>query len=136
MKKGDTVTDRKKTRWWWGREKQEQNDLINESLERNCSTIEETLLSISASLNKSRKPVKISGRISSTVFDVKGRKPKLIMQLQDGSGTVELVFFGRRKILGLEPGKCILVEGTMNTYEDKPAIYNPKYTIVPNSKNQ
>ncbi|WP_394276540.1 OB-fold nucleic acid binding domain-containing protein [Luteococcus sp.] len=51
--------------------------------------------------------------------------------LYDGTGEMGLVWMGRRSITGLETGHEVAVEGFVTLFGGRPAIYNPKYRIIP-----
>lgn len=51
--------------------------------------------------------------------------------LDDGTGTIELVFLGRKAVPGLTPGTRCTVEGTANLASRHLAIWNPRYRIEP-----
>jgi DNA/RNA endonuclease YhcR with UshA esterase domain len=52
-------------------------------------------------------------------------------ELWDGTGTVTLVWLGRRDIAGIEPGRKLVVHGRMTTLKGQRAIYNPRYELQP-----
>lgn len=51
--------------------------------------------------------------------------------LYDGTGEMGLVWMGRRSITGVETGQELEVEGMVTLFGGRPAIYNPKYRIIP-----
>jgi hypothetical protein len=51
--------------------------------------------------------------------------------LYDESGGVTLLFYGRRKIEGLDPGALVRVEGRVGERHGYPAMANPSYQILP-----
>jgi hypothetical protein len=40
-----------------------------------------------------------------------------------------LVWLGRRRIAGIEPGRRLVATGRVGFYNGRPAIYNPKYEL-------
>lgn len=57
--------------------------------------------------------------------------PTLEVELYDGSGTVTLVFLGRRRIRGIEPGRSLVARGRLTTRAGRPTLYNPAYELRP-----
>ena len=52
-------------------------------------------------------------------------------ELYDESGGVTLLFYGRRKIEGLDPGALVRVEGRVGERQGYLAMANPSYQILP-----
>lgn len=75
--------------------------------------------------------VTVRGRVRSVVFKPKETVPTLEAELWDGSGTVTLVWFGRRQIAGIEPGRTLIVRGRMARRGEERLIYNPWYELEP-----
>ncbi len=72
-----------------------------------------------------------SGRLRSVVFTPNEKVPTLRAELFDGTDTMELVWLGRRRIPGIEPGRRIIVRGRVGDYHGQHAIYNPWYELQP-----
>lgn len=51
-------------------------------------------------------------------------------ELYDGSGTVLLVWLGRRRIAGIEPGRQLTVHGRLGTRHNERVLYNPRYELT------
>ena len=47
----------------------------------------------------------------------------------DGTDTVTLVWIGQRRILGIEPGKRVMVRGRVGDRAGEKVIYNPYYEL-------
>ncbi len=73
--------------------------------------------------------VVIAGRLRSVVYTPRETAPTLEAELWDGSGTVLLVWLGRRRIGGIEPGRQVLIKGRLSTRDNKHVIYNPWYEL-------
>ncbi len=56
--------------------------------------------------------------------------PSLICRLEDGTGGLNLVFVGRRKVAGIEPGTKLVAEATVNQYAGRLALLNPDYQLI------
>jgi len=55
--------------------------------------------------------------------------PAMVVDLDDGSRTMNLVWLGRRKIAGIEPGTYLKVTGRVTYLKGTPTIFNPSYEI-------
>jgi hypothetical protein len=75
--------------------------------------------------------VTLSGRLRTVVYTPRTNLPTLEAELFDGSGTVMLVWLGRRRIAGIEPGRELTVRGRMATRDDRSVLYNPYYELHP-----
>lgn len=71
----------------------------------------------------------IAGRLTSVVYTPREDAPTLEAELWDGSGTVLLVWLGRRRIAGIEPGRCLMVRGRLANRENRMVVYNPWYEL-------
>ena len=56
--------------------------------------------------------------------------PALVVDLYDGSRTINLVWLGRRTIGGIEPGTYLRASGRVTYTRGIPTIFNPSYEIV------
>jgi len=75
--------------------------------------------------------VEVVGRLRSVVYTPSETVPTLEAELFDGSDTVELVWLGRRRITGIEPGRRIVARGRVGVHDGHKAIYNPWYELLP-----
>jgi hypothetical protein len=75
--------------------------------------------------------VEVVGRLRSVVYTPSEVVPTLEAELFDGSDTVELVWLGRRRITGIEPGRRIVARGRVGLHDGHKAIYNPWYELLP-----
>lgn len=75
--------------------------------------------------------VKVSGRLRTVVYTPRTNLPTLEADLFDGSGTVTLVWLGRRRIAGIEPGRELTVRGRVAVRDGRLVIYNPYYELSP-----
>jgi hypothetical protein len=72
---------------------------------------------------------RVTGRLRSVTYTPRATVPTLEAELFDGSAAIELVWLGRRRIAGVEPGRRLLVEGRVGVHDGNLAIYNPRYTL-------
>jgi hypothetical protein len=71
----------------------------------------------------------VTGRVRSVVYNPKETVQTFTAELFDGSAAIDVVWLGRRRIAGIEPGRKILVRGRVGEHEGRPAIYNPIYEL-------
>ena len=57
-------------------------------------------------------------------------KPILVGQLYDGTGSIDLVWWGRRRIAGIKPGAHLLAEGRVADGIHRQQIHNPAYQLL------
>ncbi|MGY4642726.1 OB-fold nucleic acid binding domain-containing protein [Cellulomonas sp. URHB0016] len=79
--------------------------------------------------NRSRASV--SGVIRSVTLRPREGVPALEAELYDGSGTLDLVWLGRREIAGVAPGRRARIEGLVCLVDGRRTVFNPKYELRP-----
>jgi hypothetical protein len=72
----------------------------------------------------------LSGVLRSVRYAPRDARPELVAELYDGSGSVDLVWLGRRDIAGIEPGRRLLVTGRLSQGPSHLVIYNPEYRLL------
>ncbi|WP_368502435.1 nucleotide-binding protein [Actinomyces sp.] len=77
-----------------------------------------------------RSHSRVSGVLSAVTYRPAAVKPVLVGRLDDGTGSVDLVWIGRRAIAGITPGIRLRAEGTVVAERVRPCIYNPLYEIL------
>ena len=70
-----------------------------------------------------------AGRLRAVVYNPRVNVPTLEAELFDGSAAIDLVWLGRRRINGIEPGRWVMVKGRVGVHEGRHAIYNPWYEL-------
>ena len=75
------------------------------------------------------KVVTVTGRLKSVVYTPRETVPTLEAELFDGSGSVTLVWLGRRRIPGIEPGRTLSAHGRFASFDGRQVIYNPRYEL-------
>ncbi|WP_223166312.1 OB-fold nucleic acid binding domain-containing protein [Nonomuraea sp. SYSU D8015] len=63
----------------------------------------------------------------------RGGAPALEAELYDGSDVIDLVWLGRRKIVGIEPGRTVKAEGLVSVQDGRKVMFNPRYELRPGS---
>jgi RecG-like helicase len=71
----------------------------------------------------------VGGRVRSVKFNPTANVPVLEAELFDGSCQIQLVWLGRRRIAGIEPGRKLLARGRVGVHNGALAIYNPWYEL-------
>lgn len=107
---------------WANSSDQHARDLRKEYASERNWTIAET---------PDRERVQLVGTIRSIVLRPRGGVPALEAELYDGTGVVILVWLGRRRIVGIEAGRSVAVEGRIGVQDGHRLMYNPRYELQP-----
>jgi len=78
---------------------------------------------------KWKQRVTIEGRIKIVQVGTTAGK-SLEAQVFDETGGMRLLFFGRTRIPGIEPGSTVRVSGTVGEYKGHLALANPRYELL------
>jgi RecG-like helicase len=73
--------------------------------------------------------VTVVGRLRSVELSPKDAAATLEAELFDGTDGVTLIWVGRRRIPGIEPGRKIKVRGRMAIRNGRKVLYNPHYEL-------
>jgi amino acid transporter len=77
-----------------------------------------------------RTRVRVAGRIKSVRVQPRAGTSNLECVLVDETGKLLLVFQGRRRIPGIQPGARLVVEGMVGDWARRQAILNPDYELI------
>ena len=80
---------------------------------------------------RTREQAIICGTLRAVTLRPRAGVPALVAELYDGSGSISLVWLGRRQIAGIEPGRRIKIKGMVTEAGGLPVVYNPRYELVP-----
>jgi hypothetical protein len=80
---------------------------------------------------RDRAQVCVVGMLRTVTIQPRGGSPSLQAELWDGSGSVDVVWIGRRRIAGIEPGRVIRAEGRMTQRDGRRVMFNPRYELRP-----
>ena len=85
-----------------------------------------------------RQRVRVAGRVRSVRVQPRAGTSNLECLLSDDSGILLLVFQGRRRIPGIQPGARLVVEGMVGDWARRQAILNPDYELIagPDAANE
>lgn len=78
-----------------------------------------------------RTVARVVGEVSSVRIVPRAGAASLEVGVTDGRGAVTAVFFGRKKIAGLTPGRRVVIEGMVAPLNNRPFMYNPVYELLP-----
>src|SRR3990170_4991986 len=83
---------------------------------------------------RARERVAVTGTLRTVTLRPRAGVPALVAELYDGSGSISLVWLGRRQIAGITPGRGVVAYGrVMRDTRDggHPVIFNPRYELRP-----
>ena len=98
----------------------ENDQLADLARDSGCQTVSEC---------GARQLATLHGRINSVTLSPRGGRSWLEAGLEDGTGTVTLVFMGRRSIPGIEAGRMVRATGRRVQSGRRRVIYNPHYEL-------
>ncbi|GAB2929755.1 MULTISPECIES: OB-fold nucleic acid binding domain-containing protein [unclassified Nonomuraea] len=75
----------------------------------------------------------VAGTLRTVTLRPRGGAPALEAELYDGSDVIDLVWLGRRKIAGIEPGRTVKAEGLVSMQDGRKVMFNPRYELRPGS---
>lgn len=77
-----------------------------------------------------RQMADVCGTVRSVTVRPKSEHvPALVVELDDGSRTLRLVWLGRRQIAGVRTGAFLSAHGRVSMRSGTPTIYNPSYEL-------
>jgi hypothetical protein len=79
---------------------------------------------------EARKPVRVGGEVRSIRIVPRAGADALEATITDGHGMLTAVFLGRRKILGISPGRRVFLEGVVTKDGALQVMYNPVYRLA------
>ena len=77
------------------------------------------------------EPVCVAGSLRSVTLRPRAGVPTLEAELYDGTGSITLIWLGRRRIGGIECGRSLIARGRMTEHDGRPTIYNAAYELKP-----
>jgi hypothetical protein len=76
-----------------------------------------------------RNMVELQGSLRTVTLRPRGGVPALEAELYDGTGVITIIWLGRRRIAGIEPGRRVRVRGRVGVQEQSRVMYNPRYEL-------
>jgi hypothetical protein len=77
------------------------------------------------------EPVRVAGTLRAVTLRPRAGVPTLEAELYDGTGSVTLIWLGRRRIGGIECGRRLVAHGRLTSHDGRPTIYNAAYELQP-----
>ncbi len=84
---------------------------------------------------QARQPARVAGRIKTIRVQPRAGVSSLECTISDGTGQLLLVFQGRRRVAGIEPGAHVVVEGMVAARGRNLVMVNPLYWIIPSGES-
>jgi hypothetical protein len=76
-----------------------------------------------------REKVVVQGTLRTVTLRPRGGVPALEAELYDGSGSINVIWLGRRRIGGISPGRGIRVQGRIGVHGGERIMFNPRYDL-------
>ncbi|KGM17024.1 DNA-binding protein [Actinotalea fermentans ATCC 43279 = JCM 9966 = DSM 3133] len=80
---------------------------------------------------RSRTRSEVFGVLRSVTMRPRQRVPALEAELYDGTGSIQVVWLGQRRIAGVEPGRRVRLSGFVCQRDGRLTMYNPRYELAP-----
>jgi hypothetical protein len=105
---------------WASNTGSDARELRSTSVKAGCCPIDEA---------EDRERVQIQGVLRTVTLRPRGGVPALEAELYDGSAVITVVWLGRRRIAGIEPGRALKVEGRLGEQNHHRVMFNPRYEL-------
>jgi hypothetical protein len=105
---------------WASSQDHEAHELQKDVAKAGCCPISEA---------QDRQRVEIQGSLRTVTLRPRGGVPALEAELYDGSGVITVIWLGRRRIAGIEPGRQIRVVGRIGAQDFHRVMFNPRYEL-------
>jgi hypothetical protein len=77
-----------------------------------------------------RTRVRAVGEVKAVRIVPRAGAPALEVVITDGRGSLTAVFLGRRKIVGISPGRRLIVAGMVARDHNRMLVFNPVYELL------
>lgn len=77
-----------------------------------------------------RQRVTVAGTVRSLTLRPRAGTPTLEVEVYDGTGTVTLIWLGRRELAGMSPGRQLRATGCLTSSGGRRVIFNPRYELL------
>lgn len=105
----------------------DDDDLAAEDLQERAAAAGATSLAECADRSK----VTVLGTVKSVTLRPRAGVPALEVEVYDGTGSLFVVWLGRRQIAGIRAGVDLTVSGRIGTMSGRRVMSNPAYQILP-----
>lgn len=75
--------------------------------------------------------MRVSGAVGRVRASGRDGAPMLRAELGGGADRITIIWLGRDRIAGIEPGRVLAVEGTLTEQGGRRIMYNPRYDLAP-----
>ncbi len=75
--------------------------------------------------------LRVSGTVRALTIRPRTAIPALEIELYDGSGSLRVLWLGRRRIDGIAPGRKMIIHGRITTSDRHLTVFNPRYLLLP-----
>jgi hypothetical protein len=99
---------------------QDDRELRDSSVKAGCRPIADC---------EDRQRVLVRGVLRTVTLRPRGGVPALEAELYDGTSVLTVIWLGRRRIAGIEPGRAIEVQGRIGRQERSRVMFNPRYEL-------
>lgn len=110
-----------------GRLSSTQEELESEELREDAATAGCTRIGDC----QDREIVTVTGTLRTVTLRPRAGVPALEAELFDGSAALDVVWLGRRSIVGIEPGRKLIASGRISLSRGRRVLFNPKYELRP-----
>ena len=76
--------------------------------------------------------MRVSGAVGRVRASGRGGLPMLRAELGGGADRITIIWLGRNRIAGIEPGRVLAVEGMLSEQGGRRVMYNPRYDLAAN----
>ncbi|MFI6346165.1 OB-fold nucleic acid binding domain-containing protein [Streptomyces sp. NPDC050560] len=80
---------------------------------------------------RDRQIVTVTGTLRTVTLRPRAGVPALEAELFDGTAALDVVWLGRRSIVGIEPGRKLIASGRISMSHGRRVLFNPKYELRP-----
>ena len=80
---------------------------------------------------RARTRSEVFGVLRSVTMRPRQRVPALEAELYDGTGSIQVVWLGQRRIAGVEPGRRVRLSGFVSQRDGRLTMFNPRYELAP-----
>lgn len=98
----------------------EARELRDTAVKAGCCPISEA---------QDRQKVTLQGTLRTVTLRPRGGVPALEAELYDGSALITVIWLGRRRIAGIEPGRALQVQGRIGVQDQARVMFNPRYEL-------
>lgn len=105
---------------WFGRDRDDDQD---EARDRDDGPVPIAAAPI-------RKRLTVQGQVKALAANLGPGQHWLEADLADGTGTVTIIWMGRRRIAGVTPGRALRVTGLIGEHRGRRVMFNPRYELL------